>query len=90
MVAASTGMAGPEIPAARGWSCNTTYAVMTLVMLAIGTGLSLPTAPRLPTPSIVRAAEPVVGHGNEGEVPGSCTELASVAWNSGAGTARDH
>ena len=42
---------------------------MTLVMLAIGTGCVFPTRPRLPTPSMVSAAEPVVGHGRAGVVP---------------------
>jgi hypothetical protein len=42
---------------------------MTLVMLAIGTGFVLPTCPRVPTPSIDSAAEPVAGQGRDGEVP---------------------
>ena len=41
-------------------------------------------------PSIVNAAEPVVGHGNEGELPGRCRESDRLVWNTGGGIGRDH
>jgi hypothetical protein len=66
------------------------YAVITLVMLAMGTGCVLPTRPRLPTPSMVRAAEPVVGQGRDGVVPGKCTDVVTAGRNTGRGTARVH
>jgi hypothetical protein len=63
---------------------------MTLVMLAMGTGLSPPTLPRLPTPSIDSAADPVVGQGNEGDVPGKWIDVKPAGWKAAAGIGRDH
>ena len=53
----------------------------------MGTGWVLPTCPRLPTPSMVSAAEPVVGQGREGEGPGMCTDVVTTGWKTGGGDA---
>src|ERR1700722_16533505 len=59
-------------------------------MLAMGTDWVLPTCPRLPTPSMVSAAEPVVGHGRVGDVPGRGTDVVRAGRNTGRGTVRVH
>jgi hypothetical protein len=61
-----------------------------LVMLAIGTGWVLPTCPRLPTPSTVSAAEPVLGQGSTGDFPGRRTDADTAEWNTGREMGRVH
>ena len=46
----------PCSPGASGCSRRVRYAVMTFATLAIGTGVVLPDAPKLPTPSTSTAA----------------------------------
>lgn len=59
-------------------------------MLAMGTGRVLPAWPRLPTPSMVSAAEPVVGQGRDGDFPGMCTDVVTAGRKSGRGMGRVH
>src|ERR1700751_2050219 len=55
-------MSGPDPFAGRGWSCRTTYAVITLATLAIGTGRVAPGPASTPTPLMSAAETPSAGH----------------------------
>src|SRR5947209_4161416 len=55
-------MSGPDPPPGRGWSCRTTYAVITLATLAIGTGRAAPGPATTPKPLMSAAETPSAGH----------------------------
>ena len=80
---------GPWAVGARGWSCNTRKAVMSLVRLAMGTGVSGPDWTRSPRPGTATAACPVVGQGRTGEAPGAGSPVRVMAGRTtGVGTLR--
>src|SRR5260370_30810910 len=57
-----TAISGPDPPEGSGWSCRTTYAVITLVTLAIGTGRAAPGPAIAPQPLMSAAQTPSAGH----------------------------
>src|SRR5436309_4645786 len=57
-----TAISGPDPPPGRGWSCRTTYAVITLATLAIGTGRVAPGPAATPRPLMSAAETPSAGH----------------------------
>src|SRR5258707_2049143 len=57
-----TGISGPDSPEGSGWSCRTTYAVITLATLAIGTGRVAPGPATTPKPLMSAAETPSAGH----------------------------
>src|SRR2546429_1229624 len=88
-----TAISGPDPPPGRGWSCRTTYAVITLATLAIGTGRVAPGPATTPKPLISAAETPSAGHGTAASrsrlgaaVParGVNAPVGDVAWGRGA------
>ncbi|GAA3163543.1 hypothetical protein GCM10020001_105390 [Nonomuraea salmonea] len=65
----STVINGPWPDGLSGWRRSNTYAVITFVTLAIGTGSAPPLEPSLPTPTTSTAACPSSGHGRGTSVP---------------------
>ena len=57
-----TAISGPDPPEGSGWSCRTTYAVITLATLAIGTGRVAPGPATTPKPLMSAAETPLAGH----------------------------
>src|SRR5215469_14020879 len=57
-----TVISGPDPSAGRGWSCRTTYAVISLATLAIGTGWVAPGPATAPKPLMSAAETPSAGH----------------------------
>src|SRR5258707_59946 len=57
-----TAISGPDPPEGSGWSCRTTYAVITLATLAIGTGRVAPGPATTPKPLMSAAETPSAGH----------------------------
>src|SRR5207247_513980 len=72
-----TAISGPDPPAESGWSCRTTYAVITLATLAIGTGRVAPGPYTTPKPLMSAAEAPSAGH----------ETAASRSWSEAAGLA---
>jgi hypothetical protein len=57
-----TVITGPDPFAGSGWSCRTTYAVITLATLATGTGRVAPGPATTPNPLMSAAETPWAGH----------------------------
>src|SRR4029077_11807597 len=57
-----TAISGPDPPPGRGWSCRTTYAVITLATLAIATGRVASGPATTPKPLMSAAETPSAGH----------------------------
>src|SRR6266568_1763014 len=57
-----TAISGPDPPEGSGWSYRTTYAVITLATLAIGTGRVAPGPATTPKPLMSAAETPSAGH----------------------------
>src|SRR4029077_4565188 len=57
-----TAISGPGPPDGSGWSCRTTYAVITLATLAIATGRVAPGPATTPKPLMSAAETPWAGH----------------------------
>src|SRR6185312_3512556 len=57
-----TAISGPDSPAGSGWSCRTTYAVISLATLAMGTGRVAPGPATTPKPPMSAAETPSAGH----------------------------
>src|SRR5580698_10702844 len=55
-------MSGPDPPAGSGWSSRTTYAVISLATLAMGTGRVAPGPASTPMPLMSAAETPSAGH----------------------------
>src|SRR6185312_197404 len=58
----STAISGPDPPGGSGWSCRTTYAVISLATLAMGTGRVAPGPATTPKPLMSAAETPSAGH----------------------------
>src|ERR1700753_3817253 len=56
-----TAISGPDPPEGSGWSCRTTYAVISLATLAMGTGRVAPGAATTPMPLMSAAEVPSGG-----------------------------
>src|SRR6201990_1923041 len=57
-----TAISGPDPPEGSGWSCRTTYAVITLATLAMATGRVAPGPATTPKPLMSAAETPCAGH----------------------------
>src|ERR1700722_5035952 len=81
-----TVMVGPGWSILSGWSCSTTYAVISLVRLATGTGCSGPDATSTPMDGTATAACPIVGHGSVMGWVGTCPVRTTTGTTAGAGS----
>src|SRR4051812_2104684 len=64
------------------------YAVITLATLPIASGSLSPEPPIRPRPSIISSAEPDLGHGRVGSLPGMLRVVATVVVSAAAGRSR--
>src|SRR3954470_23740592 len=81
-------MAGPSSSPLSGWFLRMRYAVITLATLPIASGSLSPEPPIRPRPSTISSAEPDLGHGRVGSLPGMLRVVATVVVSEAAGRAR--
>src|SRR3954447_604592 len=81
-------MTGPGSSPLSGWFLRMRYAVITLATLPIASGSLSPAPPIRPRPSTISSAEPDLGHGRVGSLPGMRRVVATVVVREAAGRSR--